>query len=310
MSCLTLAVALSLSVGAQQPISQQQSKQQPSAQHSNPVAIGQQQAKSPMDGTWTILCCEKGGQKMGSGQHGTVTIQGSVLSCKIDGKEHRAHLMFGPNHMLTAWAEAPQQGSSPQHKDGKVASEQPATPASELTRGNPGQVQADARPNQQLLPGVGGQPNAPRQGSHHGVYILANDFLCVALDQPFIEEEHKQTASGTAKPGTLTSGQTAGRSGEQGTTPQAKPGTPTAGQPGANPVAGGQQPANNLQQQGSNLALPSGQAGTDLAERIRRAGYGPGIAAPAQQSEQHGFVLILHREGGMQQRDNNAGRER
>jgi hypothetical protein len=254
-----------------------------------------------MEGTWTVLCCEKGGQKMGSAQHGTVTIQGSVLTCKIAGREHRAHLMFGPNHMLTAWAEAPQHGSTTpnkdgsntQNKDGKATTEQPATTSGGPTRNNPGQVQVDARPNQQILPGqpgIGiGQPSAPHQGSHHGVYIATNDFLCLALDQSFFEEEQKQ-AAGAAKPA------------EQATTAQPKPGTQPAGQPGANPVAGKQQPANGVEQRGSNLPLPTGQAATELAERIRKAGYGPGIATHLQQPEQHGFVLILRREGNMQQR--------
>jgi hypothetical protein len=299
MSCLTLAVALGLTVGAQQPTAQQKPAQQqpPAAQQStaqHPAATAREQTKSPMEGTWTVLCCEKGGQKMGSAQHGTVTIQGSVLTCKIDGKEHRVHLMVGPNHMLTAWPEAPQQGSNTQNKDGKVSNQQPATTAAEPTRNNPGQVTADARPNQQILPGqpgIGiGQPSALHQGSHHGVYIATNDFLCLALDRPFFEEEQKH-AAGTAKPG------------EPAPTAQPKPGTQPAGQPGADPVAGKQQPANGVEQRGSNLPLPTGQAAAEFAERIRKAGYGPGIATNPQQPEHHGFVLILQREGDRQQRN-------
>jgi len=297
MSSLMLAAVLALG-------------QTPQPAHANPQgAAPGQQAASTIDGTWTVLFCEKDGQKISTSQNNTVTIQNNVLTWNKDGKEHRVHLMLGANHMLTAWPENMQQGAQQQAKPGEAAGQKqvqtpakPGQPAGKQPNTATAQAERPAAkpeavhggPGTQLpLPAQGQTPaqparaataeNTPAQGSHHGVYIDGGDVLCLSLDKAFMEEKTEHAAV-APKPATQSA-------------------TPVAGRQAQAPTTGGT--ANSAvpnQQAGAKPGTPAtnqsvGAQASQQGQNIRQAAYGPGSM------EHSGFVLILERENaGQQQR--------
>jgi hypothetical protein len=313
MNFLMLAALLLAGQNAQQA--------PPNQQHAAP---GQQMASSGIDGNWSVLFCEKDGQKVTTNRGETVTIKGNVLTWNKDGKEHRVHLNLGPNHMLTAVPEDAQQPAHVQAKPGeaKPGEAKPGeakageaksgeAKAAEINVGQtkPGevvlrpavpratQVQSPHGPGTKLPIQVEGQiPGQPAgtvaqqnmpQGSRHGVYIESSEFLCLALDQSFGHEMNEPTAATQPKPGTHP-GSTAAN------TNNAQPHRQTATN----------QPTEANRQNAEPGARP--HAGTPAtaahpgqpAQEVRQAAYGPGG------TEHQGFILILQREnaGNMQHR--------
>lgn len=356
MTCLMLAATLALGFGPQQP-SGPVGGGQPGA------AAGQQGAltQSPMDGTWTILCAELNGQKLNTGSHGTVTIRNNILTFQKDGKEHRVHLQFGANHMVSVRPENTEKGAGAQGQTGERGQQQPgaregqgqrpgqtgkegeksgkATPqgtdekSGEQAQGT--QVPAQGRP--QIPAHIPGQPDyriyqgATQQagqaahlpqgagpGAHQGVYIFADDFLCLAFDHGMMMggTQHQANApAGSSASGTLGAGQrattgqqTAAPGHPQGTTQQAAaPGQQQGTNPqGANKQGTNQQAANPQRTQpgGTPQATPgAGQtasANQGTGGQTRTANYPNSTPQAGAAGHQGGFVLILRREGGQQ----------
>jgi len=296
-----------------------------------PGAAPGQQAASHLDGTWTVLFCEKDGQKLSTGQNDTATIQGNMITFRREGKEHRVHLNFGQNHSLTAWPEpsdnankgetntgaktgsANRQGqpaASPQGNAGQTAGQ--AAGGQKTGEQHPGNTAQANKPNPAHAPQAAASVHqAPPAGAmHHGVYIYADEFLCLALDQGFMDEKRTQPTAGTQH-----QQPTAGTQHQQPTTP-ANPNQTTA-QPGAAPKPGTDQAAG-----GKPQTAPGAQAAGDrpglgeTPDRLRQANYQPpaaitqaantqpaaGQTAGGQMQQQHGFVVILQRaKGGQQQ---------
>jgi hypothetical protein len=275
------------------------------------VAAGQQApaAASNLDGTWIIMCATKDGQKLGNSHNETVTIHGNVLTWQNEGKEHRVHLQLGANHGLTAWPEkaehaAKTEAKNAEHQQSGTADRSAQAPAKEQKTPGPNFVLPLQIPGQ--LPGAtfaraaeAGQREAAEHqaqqhqagqpgGSHNGVFIETNDFLCLALDQGFEGEMHQQQAASPAKPGTPATPATVKQPAEQAKTPTANQGTnPQAAN--AKPA----QPANTPQGTASTTQAKNENAGH--AVETRTASYSGG------NMEQKGFVLILRRESGQHQ---------
>lgn len=322
MSCLLLAATLALGFDPQST----PAAPPPGA----PTTPQGQAAMSHLDGTWLVIYAEKDGQTLSNKQNETVTIHGNVLTWNKDGQEHRVNLQFGAHHHLMATpahaehaaksqantaehqptATGERSGQAPTRTAAKQGEAGQAAPAGDQSNQRPGIVLPAHIPGQ--LPGgaaatresaAAGQSQAEQQGgAHHGVYIHANEFLCLALEQGFEGEQHKPAATGVAKPGTLGAstqpaaqaarpGQT-GANAQQGTTPNtnqgtAQPATAQRGQPGNTPQGtAGTSQAKNEQ---------PGTAGT-----ARTANYAAD-ARSAGNMQQSGFVLILRREGVQQQ---------
>jgi hypothetical protein len=210
------------------------------------------------------------------------------------------------------------QASTPGHprvgtpeRQGQTGTPAPGAKA-EGQKGQPGTAQAGAGqpgaepgqtpqiPNRGPLPGqVGYLPPVPGRdnigagapgtgvhamGSHHGVYIFADNFLCLTFDAGF-PGMHERMTPGAAKagkgqgagqhPGTTVPNQQAG-AGQPGqpvvTTPGRTSGPPVPGQVTAQAPAGGQTRTANYPREGQH--------------------------AGAGMSQQGGFVLILRRAGG------------
>jgi hypothetical protein len=262
-----------------------------------------------LDGTWAILYAARDGHQLDNTQNESVTIRGNVLTWKKEGKAHNLHLQFGPNHLLTGWPEhamgASQQANPAEHAQGATTKEpahaqaRPTAPAQAPAPARDDGAQGQILPRATTLPeGVrqlpgaqlgqqpvqqlpAGQPHPLTQqaGQHNGVFIDANEYLCLAFDQAFEGEMHNQPTTSAVKPG-LPNQPAAGA---------ARPGTP-AGQP-ANP------PAANT----NRVAAGTPQPATAQAPRpgeTRTANYGEQHNAGNMQ--QRGFVLILRREGGQQ----------
>lgn len=261
------------------------------------VGAGQQaQTASHLDGTWTVICAEKDGQKLADVQNHTVTIQGDVLTWNKDGKEHRVHLQLGANHRLTATPAEGQQATGAQTRSGEQQNQSAGTAAKQ---GEQGQTAAAREQNSQrpgtALPGraqgqapaatptrTAGTPGSHEEGTqagpHEGFYIATSDFLCIAFDQGFGGDMHGQHAA-TSPAAKEQPTQAATRPGQPATTTQ--PGATANANRGINPQAapGTQQVRNET----------PGQPGG-----VRTANYSPGAA----NMQHEGFVLILHRQGG------------
>jgi hypothetical protein len=246
-----------------------------------PGAAQQAQATSPLDGTWTVICAEKDGQKLAENQNHTVTIRGNVLTWNKDGQEHRVHLQFAANHRVIATPEAVQHAAPAPARAGE---QQQARPAGTTPKpGEPAQAPGARDQNSQrpgtTLPapaqaaagtretGTPGQHPAAQGGPHEGFFIETSDFLCLAFDQGFGGEMHGKVTAAAANPAT------------RATPIQPAPAAPRPGQPATNP------------QQATNPQAAAGQLGG-----IRTANYAPG----AENMQHGGFVLILHKQGGQQ----------
>jgi len=316
MNCLTLVVALAVS----------QNPQSPAAAHRPGEAAAQHATAGSADGTWAVLCCEHDGQKASTGQNESATIQGNVLTLHKDGKEHRIRLQFGANHQLTAWLEPAQQGNQQQQAAATAGTQHKPAAAQGNSQKQGTPAQAGQQPAQQGTPAqagqqiaqqhnaapaaASGQQNMSPQQMCHGVYINGGDILCLALDKGFMDQNQQHTAAPQqAAPAT-----------NQAAQPQKQAAAPAAGnqpaaanQAKANPGEQSQTQAKTAEQPraAAQQELPNnGFQGTSpgikgLTERVRQAAYGPNGAAGQQNAginnqpmEQHGFVLILRREGG------------
>jgi hypothetical protein len=125
-----------------------------------------------LDGQWTVVYIEKDGRKLGDGSGGMVTFRKNMMSCNLDGKETNFRLEFGPQHTLRAFAFGEGQGGQPGQPE----------------RGQAGQAQR--------------LEQGQRQGAHPGVYILSQEYLCIALGQAGAGELGRPgVGAGTERPG-------------------------------------------------------------------------------------------------------------
>jgi hypothetical protein len=295
-----------------------------------PQAAGQQgMMPTHLDGTGTILCAEKDGQRMNAGHNDTVTIRGNVLTWRKDGKEHNVRLQFSGNHMVFAHPEneehgrAPGQAGTAERKGQPAATEgtrgereQPGEkreaagqPATGQTRGEhpataapapvPGQLQIPGQ-----LPGAQtqfGQPNPAwaAQGRHHGVYIFADDFLCLAFDRGLPGGANERAKPGSTRPGEpAATSPPGGRVGQPATPGVAGSGT----QPGAAGAAPGTNPGAGTADRPRTGGTPEGTTGTE--QRTAGTGHETGgqrVANYGGDTMHNGsVVLILRREKGEQ----------
>ena len=106
-----------------------------------------------IDGQWTIVYCEMDGQKVDPSRSNTLTISGNVATFTKEGKQCRVQLNPGRDGMLTA---------------------------TELSTDQRAGAQQD-RPGAQ--PGQPGAGTVPGQGTHRGVYIASQEYLCLCLEK-------------------------------------------------------------------------------------------------------------------------------
>lgn len=270
MSCLMLVATLALGADPQST---------PPARAG--VAIGQQgqSMASNLDGTWTVLCAEKDGQKLGQMPNATVTIHGNVLTWQKEGKEHRMRLQLGANNMLSATPEhdepaAKAPAKTSEHPQGAQANQRAGNAApAEPAKGIPTAVPAKTGLNG--LPQTAG---SPLLSVHQGVYIETNDFLCLSLNKGFDGEMSRQEAAASAKPAAPN-------------TPNSNADKNALGARAAQPVAEPKGTASTVQAN----SQPAAKAG-----EIRTANYGVEQHPTAGNMNQKGFVLILRRETGQQ----------
>jgi hypothetical protein len=329
MNCLILTAALALGLDPQQtpPKPASPNGTQPAA-----TAVS-------LDGTWHVLLAEKDGQKVNTqSQSQTVTIKGNVLTWNKDGAEHRVQLQFGANHMLAATPETMHEGhkaqsNTPAHQQttpaaqnnqqpGQSTVKQSATqPAAKPGEQPPAQANNNKTDNQpkpaEGTPRVGAavataSPTASPshftpQATLHGVYIKGNDFLCLTLNQCFMEDKPAQAAANTPKPGTPATANptaTTGRpaapataSGAASTNGNAKPqGGATTPAPTTNTVASNQQPGQTPNAAPLTGAAAQAEVIAQMHAAARQANYGP-----MGTMESHDFVLILQRQATAQQ---------
>jgi hypothetical protein len=116
---------------------------------------GQAAAPPQLDGTWTVVYMESDGKAITpTGANSTVSIRNNTLSFTMEGgKQQTWTFAFGPN---MTWRLSGYQGLG---KD----KDQAGKPA------QPGKA------------GEAGRPAAVGQDLHEGVYILSNEFLCIAM---------------------------------------------------------------------------------------------------------------------------------
>jgi hypothetical protein len=282
MHCLLLLASLGQGVDPQPPA---------------PGAPPAASASSQLDGTWTIVYAAKGGQKMNEKQNESVTIRGNVLILHAEGKEHRMHFNFGPNHNLSIWHDAADQGQQPKTPANETQRNAANRDNNQNARGNQSTPQTPASPGAPALPAqIPGQPGpvAGRnvvneamtqtgpQGTRQGVYINAGEFLCLAFDRSNVEGRESATLPPLAPRPSNSPGQPAAQA------------TPVPGQ-GANAQA------NNAQrpQPGATAQRPNETPG-------RTANYPPEGLTPAFKFQPNEFVLILRRQGS--QPNSNQGR--
>jgi hypothetical protein len=128
-----------------------------------------------MDGQWTVVYREKDGKKSDLGKDNMVTIRDHTVSWTEDGKEHKIKVQFGPMQTFTS---TPVEGA-------KGTTER--TPAEE--RGT------DRRPVGDR--GTGAEARSD-EGSHHGVYILSHEFLCISSNDMTAQQgAGRRTDTGT-----------------------------------------------------------------------------------------------------------------
>jgi hypothetical protein len=312
MTCFLLAAALAAGLDPQQ------------TPPTTPAGL----AGAHLDGTWTVLFAGRDGQRIGNGQNETVTIHGNVLTWQREGKEHRVHLNFAANHLLSAWPEAAEhrepahagtaeqkqtgkverpaakaEGSEPKHDAAAQAAPAPGTaPAAAAAPAPvPGTVPTLAAVRQfvqapgegqatlaERAPGVPGQPTGARMGAH-GVYIDANEFLCLSLSGGFIDERHEPAASTEPKARPPV---TAKAPAEKAAASTATPATGTE--------AKKSQPAASAKNtQGTKEAAQPGNEAQRRDGEPRTANYPAGTeSAKAGMHQQGDFVFILRREIG------------
>jgi hypothetical protein len=314
MNCLMLAATLAVGLDPQQPVPQHANNQT--------KAVAGQQGTLPathLDGTWTILCAERDGQKMNAANE-TATIQGNILTWKKDGKEHRVQLQFGENHMFTARPEHQEHAAATQAQAGSRSTPKAATPEQPGQRPNqPAAAQNSAEqqpsnavpaPSTNLVNGLAQQGIFAQaehraanvaatehhatagQMEHHGIYIFADNYLCLSFDTAGMGGMEEGTNANAAKPAAkANASQPAERTGQQAAT------TPGNATPKPQPATSQQAatPAGNARQAGTEPRAANAAPGTAEQSKVHQAGYA--VPAAGAGMSQHGsFVLILRRE--------------
>jgi hypothetical protein len=113
------------------------------ASASDQPGAGGAQATPRVEGKWLIQYAEEGGRRNNAWEQRQATIRGNTLSFEQDGREQTIQLTFGPNQTLRATAGRGQGG------DGQGA----------------------------------GQSFGTLTGTHSGVFIAAQEFLCISLNK-------------------------------------------------------------------------------------------------------------------------------
>lgn len=165
-----------------------------------------------IDGEWQVVAIEKDGRQMDRANDLKVTIRNNVVTFSGGDEANR------PQAMRIEFAQ-----------NGQVRLTEQGAGAGERPGGTPG---AGERPGAPGQPGAGERPGSPgaMSGAKSGVYIMAGDYLAVAL--------HDRAGAGTtpgARPGGLDAPGTR-PGGAPGTNPPG--GTPGADRPGTTPGAG------------------------------------------------------------------------